>query len=1016
VADISAALEEVRILSPELVAGYRDFLTDVAESEPERRLAIALNRFTVVAGLDDLVRLVGEFPEVQGTRARDAVALAVEEAPTAEARRFAAARLELLETAAKGDFAAGWERYEETLSTIWELHIAPRAESLPATVMELEQAGDLTNALSAAEELRELAQLCGVTPLEGWAALRVGIILMKLARPEQHDCAVHHFGRAITLLESDPVANAEPLASAHMNLGVALGSRLRGDPQANQLRAIESYRRTLELVSMDIDGGLWAMTHTNLGLSLLNLALEIEPGFRPSRDEQVRRQNALVDEAIDHFSAALEWRSFERDPDDWAYTQINLGLAYRRYADGDERANLDRAIEHYREAERGFLTSQNTVRRAGALHNLAAAELGLARLEPTSTADCRRLLSEAEAHVRLAVDLFRAAGLPLDTGRALSLLGDVLRANGSAAAAAAAYREALAILDPAQVPRDCGQAARALADLATESGEWDAAAEAWEVAALGAIAALEARATSQGRFAELGKTVNVFRWASYALAKVDKLERAVEILEMGRARELAYSLHGDVIDVERLRILSPALCTQLLDLRSRSGRVEDHGWAGDTVVPDDTWRTAESLRDTIASIRALPGFEHLLEQPTFAEVVESVDDNEAFVYVVSSPEGSMALVVGPVVDGRAVQLLDAPAVTSTEIVRHFIDVDLTTGELTGYLAAHFEGDEMALTNWLNELGELLGPQLLQPIAEKLSHDGVARACLAPTGLLGLLPLHALAWPDTNGRRTCLLDKLDAVFVPSAFVYKVAKDRARRGASSRRWLIVGNPLPHSQPLPNAAKEARMVAEVFPDDTTEVLLETAATKEAILERLPGCTHVHFACHGMAGVLDEPFSAGLSLADEAVLTARDLVRIPDFSPRLVVASACETAVIQGYETADEVLSLGTMFLGAGAAGVVATLWAVDDYATALMMSRFYEFLSEANGEFAEPDPAAALRKAQLWLRDLTTEEEEAYLKDRPALRSQRDARKRAPGSYLTSDPFAAMTVWAPFTLTGI
>jgi CHAT domain-containing protein len=69
--------------------------------------------------------------------------------------------------------------------------------------------------------------------------------------------------------------------------------------------------------------------------------------------------------------------------------------------------------------------------------------------------------------------------------------------------------------------------------------------------------------------------------------------------------------------------------------------------------------------------------------------------------------------------------------------------------------------------------------------------------------------------------------------------------------------------------------------------------------------------------------------------------------------------------HEIADEVLSLATILIGAGAAGVVASLWAVNDYATAVLMSRFYEFL--ANGE---PAPRA-LRNAQLWLRDLSDTE---------------------------------------------
>lgn len=58
-----------------------------------------------------------------------------------------------------------------------------------------------------------------------------------------------------------------------------------------------------------------------------------------------------------------------------------------------------------------------------------------------------------------------------------------------------------------------------------------------------------------------------------------------------------------------------------------------------------------------------------------------------------------------------------------------------------------------------------------------------------------------------------------------------------------------------------------------------------------------------------------------------------------RLVVASACETGVIRNYQALDEALSLAMVFIAAGAAGVVSTLREVDDYAAALIVSRFYD-----------------------------------------------------------------------------
>lgn len=135
---------------------------------------------------------------------------------------------------------------------------------------------------------------------------------------------------------------------------------------------------------------------------------------------------------------------------------------------------------------------------------------------------------------------------------------------------------------------------------------------------------------------------------------------------------------------------------------------------------------------------------------------------------------------------------------------------------------------------------------------------------------------------------------------------------------------------------------------------------------------------------------------------------------------ASACETGVIPGYETADEVLALSTVFLGAGAAGAVASLWSVNDYATSLLMTRFYEELVATPAK-----PARALRVAQLWLRDLNVEEEARYAARHPALEEQRTRRQGAwngvgdeiDGKHrqTRSAGFGAPTMWAAFVFSG-
>lgn len=87
-------------------------------------------------------------------------------------------------------------------------------------------------------------------------------------------------------------------------------------------------------------------------------------------------------------------------------------------------------------------------------------------------------------------------------------------------------------------------------------------------------------------------------------------------------------------------------------------------------------------------------------------------------------------------------------------------------------------------------------------------------------------------------------------------------------------------------------------------------------------------------------------------------------------------------GWAGGDEVVSLPSGLVQAGVAGVVASLWAVNDLSTVMLMERFYRLWQQEG-----LTPAAALRQAQCWLRDTTNREKADYLRcDVPALAGTR------------------------------
>jgi CHAT domain-containing protein len=135
----------------------------------------------------------------------------------------------------------------------------------------------------------------------------------------------------------------------------------------------------------------------------------------------------------------------------------------------------------------------------------------------------------------------------------------------------------------------------------------------------------------------------------------------------------------------------------------------------------------------------------------------------------------------------------------------------------------------------------------------------------------------------------------------------------------------------------------------------------------ETFPGASLLHFGCHGRAHV--PALGSRLHLGDGGEVAVRDILRqarkwqaglsAPAESGGLVVLASCLSDVTEA--DFDEALTLATAFLSAGAAGVVAARWSVADAQTALFVTVFHHYL---NG--GHPDPARALRAAQLWMLD--------------------------------------------------
>ena len=149
---------------------------------------------------------------------------------------------------------------------------------------------------------------------------------------------------------------------------------------------------------------------------------------------------------------------------------------------------------------------------------------------------------------------------------------------------------------------------------------------------------------------------------------------------------------------------------------------------------------------------------------------------------------------------------------------------------------------------------------------------------------------------------------------------------------------------------------------PGKGMEALDFQASRELALSKQLGQYRIVHFATHGLLDN-EHPELSGLvlSLVDlqgnpqNGFLELQDVYNL-DLPVDLVVLSACETGL--GKQVNGEgLVGLTRGFMYAGAPRVVASLWKVDDVATADLMGRFYKAIFKE-----QMRPAAALRQAQL------------------------------------------------------
>ena len=314
------------------------------------------------------------------------------------------------------------------------------------------------------------------------------------------------------------------------------------------------------------------------------------------------------------------------------------------------------------------------------------------------------------------------------------------------------------------------------------------------------------------------------------------------------------------------------------------------------------------------------------------------------------------------------------AVTRNSITSHELPSQATIDGAVRKVYKLLESPRPENKNELGRASQELAQMILSPVADQLQKQ---RILVAADGVLNYIPFQIL--PVTANAEP-LVAQHEVINVPSASILgELRRETARRGSRNKVLAAFGDPVfrenvqivrsrsdsgdPESiGPLFYAGREIASLREVASEEQTYAVTESDATRDQLLKLdLSQYSILHFATHGLLRP-SSPENSGLWLStiDREGKAVDGFVGLQDiYSLRapvdLVVLSACQTGL--GKDTHGEgLIGLTRGFMYAGATSVVASLWKVEDEATAELMKRFYtEMLKNRK------TPSEALRLAQ-------------------------------------------------------
>jgi len=562
--------------------------------------------------------------------------------------------------------------------------------------------------------------------------------------------------------------------------------------------------------------------------------------------------------------------------------------------------------------------------------------------------------------------------------------------------AIACFRLALEIRTPTAFPLDCLQSGRNLGNTAFTAGFWDIALEGFDKA-IQAVEKSRSWATSDDiRQQILAESIDVYEKAIQACVNSNQLEKAIEYCDRTRAQRLVDLMHSN--DLYASSEIPPAVQKYLQEFEAKQREIDAE---------------VEQLRKPSQGNKELAGVgsqsRSRAELSAYTDKIQELEAQKQRIWENIrrlDPVLAGQVQVDPMEFAKMQKLIDNSQTailcfyTTTDDTHVFViykdkapQIHTCQGEGRGnfqkwiresWLFPYLQDRKI----WQQGMGEFLS-QLSQrlKVDELIGNclDGIEELIVIPHLFLHQIPLAALPIEppqpplakgglknldsglakeqesllspplSKGGPGGVLSDYFLIRYVPSCRILEYcSKDET---IEAPKYGIVENA---TDDLYFTPFECEQIAEIV--TKPEHLKGSQEATVAAYRNLAQNVNVIHSSHHAVSRLDNPLESRLFLGDGSITLGELMTpgwRLPQLSD--VFMSCCETN-LGGTEITDNLLSLGTGFLCAGARSVVSTLWAVDDFATSLFSIFYYQYRREG---LSRPE---ALRRAQVRLRTIS------------------------------------------------